>query len=132
MGGVDAYYQKVFELLSNLTDNELSHSTLIGFSAGCTVAWCVSEKLKHIRSCIGFYGSQIRHYTHIQPLTSFHLCLPKQEDSFDIDDIIIPLHKKQNVNIVNTPFKHGFMNRYSNNFDPVAYEYYVNWISNRI
>ncbi|WP_066014467.1 hypothetical protein [Endozoicomonas atrinae] len=84
---------------------------------------------QRISGAAGFYSSQIRHYTDIDP--SFPICLlfPKDERHFSVTELIEVVEKKQNVAVLQSDFLHGFMNTDSPNYDHSAYLYYLKALS---
>ena len=118
----------------SILENELKSSgpdtALIGFSVGASAIWGISHQpsLKHIKKAFCFYGSQIRHQAHINPVFDIELFFPKQEPHFDVDDLINHLNKKDRVTCTKTKGLHGFMNELSTNFDPACYAKFIKYL----
>lgn len=84
---------------------------IVGFSVGATIAWLCSET-KHIDGIVGYYGSRIRNYIEITPECPIMLFFPQEEKSFNVDELISTLDKK---NSWTRKFngQHGFSDPYS-------------------
>ncbi|NLL76094.1 MAG: hydrolase [Clostridiales bacterium] len=108
------YYSEIEQLLEKLklTYNKVF---IIGFSVGATIAWrcCENKKCDGIICC---YGSRIRDYLQVQPSCPVLLLFAGQ-DSFDVDNVIVQLMEKSNVEIYKLQASHGFMDRYSDYFN---------------
>ncbi|MGG1680295.1 dienelactone hydrolase family protein [Neobacillus sp. NRS-1170] len=98
--GVKNKYQKIY---------------IIGFSVGATVAWLCSEE-ECLDGVVGYYGSRIRNYTQIVPLCPTILFFPQEEQSFNVDELISNLDKK-NIEIYKYFGQHGFSDPYSTKFN---------------
>ena len=122
--GLDRYVSNVLKVLSDLQ----CKTTLIGFSIGASAIWRISQNNKNglIEQAFCFYGSQIRNYTQITPCFKTHLVFPKRESHFDVSELIDQLVIKQNVDITQVEYLHGFMNAHSSNFDEVGYNETIN------
>lgn len=96
---------------------------LLGFSVGASALWqLISEQSFDPKTdFLGFYGGQIRHASSLQPKISTRLIFPKSEPHFDVSELVEALKNKDNVEVTLTPFNHGFMNPYSDNFASDAY-----------
>lgn len=108
------YYKEVEQLVETL---KLSYDKvfLIGFSVGATIAWRCCENLK----CDGIiccYGSRIRDYLLLLPCCPV-LLLFAEQDSFDVDSVIMKLQEKPNVELYKLEASHGFMDHYSEQFN---------------
>lgn len=125
--GLEAYLLKLITVIE--TGN--SAKTLIGFSVGSSVIWRLSEKVSThlVKRAVCFYGSQIRHFTNIEPQFEIELIFPKSEPHFNVSSLQTELSKKQNVKTIKTDYLHGFMNYYSTNYNKVAYTEQLNWLS---
>lgn len=97
---------------------------LVGFSVGAAAIWYLSADpaFAHIEKAFGFYGSQIRHHTRIQPLFNISLIFPRAEPHFDVDGLIQTLETRPRIFCCKTRGLHGFMNEYSPNFDAALYQ----------
>ncbi|MEH7386803.1 dienelactone hydrolase family protein [Bacillus sp. JJ1521] len=91
---------------------------IIGFSIGATVAWLCSEE-QGLSGVVGFYGSRIRNYTEIVPQCPAILFFPEEEESFNVDEVISKLDKK-NVKVHKLLGQHGFSDPYSSKFNEKA------------
>ena len=117
--GLDSYVAETLKVLTGID----CQTTLIGFSIGASAIWKVSESNEKnmIKDAVCFYGSQIRNLTQITPCFTINLVFPKSEPHFDVVELMEKLKIKQNVNITQVDYLHGFMNYYSTNFDSVGY-----------
>ncbi|MGM0852470.1 MAG: dienelactone hydrolase family protein [Bacillota bacterium] len=106
--------QKIMEILSDCK-LEYKKVVTIGFSVGATVAWLCSEDEK-IDGVIGYYGSRIRNYLEITPRCPTLLFFPEDEPSFQVDEVILTLEKK-NIEIQKYKGKHGYSDPYSSNYN---------------
>ncbi len=123
--GVLAYSQKIADhLKSDHTKTGRLPQALIGFSVGAAAIWCLSADpaFTGIQQAIGFYGSQIRHHTRLQPLFDTRLIWPRSEPHFDVDHLISDVDQTPKVSCHKTRGLHGFMNERSQNFDTALYE----------
>lgn len=103
---------------------------LLGFSAGATACWrnACGELNLNLRQVICVYGSQIRHYCHLQPTAPTTLVLPTHENSFDATEHADALSKIPQTSLKKTPNLHGYMNRLSVNFDEEGYSETLSWL----
>ncbi|GHE78644.1 hypothetical protein [Thalassotalea profundi] len=108
--------------------------TLIGFSVGATILWRYSATVNNLNAdntprnnqhIIGFYGGQIRHFVDLHPQISIELIFPRSEPHFAINQLIKQLSPVKNVSIIHCDYKHGFMNSHSTNYNPLAYQCYL-------
>lgn len=110
---------RVKELLQPLSKN-YKKVTIVGFSIGATIAWLCSAE-KEVHSIIGYYGSRIRDYLHLQPISDTTLFFAKQEKSFDVDQIVEVLRSNDvHVSVFNA--EHGFADAHSSKFNTQASE----------
>lgn len=118
--GIEAYQA----ILKNHIRQVNKPLILIGFSVGASVIWKLSDSrgLPPVKKAFGFYGSQIRNMTTIDPLFDIELIFPKKEPHFDVDNLIRKLEIKPNVTCLKAGADHGFMNHLSNGFDRSAYD----------
>ncbi len=128
--GIDGYARQLKLLLESLNEEVL----ILGFSVGASAFWSISDSsaFEKVKGSIGFYGSQIRKWTHITPLSTTILVYPDFEATFDVDGIVEQLTGINNVLIERTGYSHGFMNRLSHNFDASGCVDYLNWISSTL
>lgn len=124
--GLDLYLAKLLKVIQSGSTSR----TLIGFSIGASAVWRLSEKVpsNFVKRAICFYGSQIRHYSELNPGFEVELIFPKSEPHFDVCELQANLSKKQNVKTIKVDYLHGFMNYYSSNYNQVAYQDQVNWL----
>lgn len=128
--GIDNYLSILQKEISSIE----SDISLIGFSVGATVIWRLSANkiYNHIKQAYCFYGSQIRHYSDLDPLFKVNLIFPQKEAHFDVGNLNIKLNKKENVMSKQVDFLHGFMNHQSNNFNLQAYESHLNSLKKKL
>jgi dienelactone hydrolase len=106
--------QKIKDILLTFK-NEYQKIYIIGFSVGATVAWLCSEE-DYLDGIVGYYGSRIRNYKEVVPLSPTILFFPQEEQSFVVDELISILDKR-NIEIHKFNGKHGFSDPYSLNFN---------------
>ncbi|RZT23576.1 dienelactone hydrolase family protein [Fictibacillus sp. BK138] len=106
--------QKIKDILSDSKD-KYEKIYIIGFSVGATVAWLCSED-DCVTGVVGYYGSRIRNYVDLTPQCPTILFFPQEEQSFDVEDLISTLDKK-NIEIHKFNGKHGFSDPYSPNYN---------------
>lgn len=92
---------------------------LFGFSIGATTAWLCSED-EGVDGIICYYGSRIRDYLKIEPRCPTLLIFANQEKSTKIEDLLAELQRKENVKVHVLFGKHGFADRFSNNYSEVS------------
>ncbi len=97
---------------------------LLGFSVGAAAIWYLSADpaFAYIQRAFGFYGSQIRHHTQIQPMFNISLIFPRAEPHFDVEGLVQTLETRPRVFCCKTRGLHGFMNEDSSNFDAALYQ----------
>ncbi|WP_299585581.1 dienelactone hydrolase family protein [uncultured Microbulbifer sp.] len=125
-GGVDNYYSFVNKYI-----RAQGHKcNVVGFSVGATVAWMLAcrDSSAFIEQTACFYGSRVRHFLDERPGKNVDFFLADEEPSLNISDFSRNLSKIPLVNVHQTLFPHGFMNRYSSNFSPDAYNRYCDWL----
>lgn len=91
---------------------------VLGFSAGATVAWLCGEN----PDCAGIiccYGSRIRDFTEIEPACP-NLLIFAEEDSFSADALTAALENKPHTVIHKISARHGFLDKYGENYDENA------------
>jgi len=117
-------YEKI--LSSHLADISRV-SVLIGFSVGAAAVWGISQTLTPEKTgrAVCFYGSQIRHATHVVPHIPITHIFPEMEPGFSVDDLAAALAGKKNVTVHKTAWLHGFMNPLSQNFSRTGYTAYI-------
>ena len=124
--GLDDY----LALLLKVVEQTKHEVTLVGFSVGASVAWRLSEieGNYHIKRAYCFYGSQIRHFTEIEPHFEMNLIFPKSEPHFDVVELQNNLTIKAKVNTERVKYLHGFMNFESTNYNNSAYLTYIKFL----
>lgn len=125
--GLDAYLSK----LQNTIQPVPKAKTLVGFSVGASAIWRLSEKVSPnlVKRGICFYGSQIRHYSALNPRFKIELIFPESEPHFNVSELQANLSTKQNVKTVRTNCLHGFMNSLSINYNQLAFQDQVDRLS---
>lgn len=129
--GLHQYAKQIEQQLQSQT----SPVCVIAFSVGASAMWLLSDQLtenthSNITQVHCFYSAQIRHYLSLAPKLPLRFIFPEQELHFNIDSVIQQLEKKTNVEVVKTPWRHGFMNALSINFSDEGYKCYLNQLKN--
>lgn len=106
--------QKIKGLLHSI-QSEYEKIYIIGFSVGATIAWLCSEE-DYLDGIVGYYGSRIRHYQDVVPVCPVSLFFPKEELSYDVDELISNLDKRK-MDVYKFNGKHGFSDPFSPHFD---------------
>lgn len=121
--GLDNYLAILLKVVASIKHQ----TTLIGFSVGATVIWCLSENKGNtlIKQALCYYGSQIRNFTQIEPLFKIILVFPASEPHFDVAALQYNLSAKHNVKTRKVKYLHGFMNYYSNNYNEHGYTEHI-------
>lgn len=104
------------KLKNILVDNEDKYEKvfILGFSIGATIAWLCSEE-KSIDGIVGYYGSRIRDYVHINPACPTLLFFPEEEKSFDVLELVSILAQRT-FDVYSYKANHGFSDPYSPNY----------------
>jgi dienelactone hydrolase len=122
---------KIKDILSDVKE-EYEKIFIIGFSVGATVAWLCSDE-ECVDGIVGYYGSRIRNYVELTPQCPTVLFFPQEEQSFNVDELISTL-KKKNIEIHKFIGKHGFSDPYSLQYNvnsaQKAFSKMVNFIMN--
>ena len=118
-------------MLSKVVESLEHQVTLIGFSVGASVIWRLSESNsnKSIKQALCYYGAQIRNFTRIEPGFKINLIFPASEPHFDVVALQDILASKENVNIKQVKYLHGFMNSHSSNFSENGYREHIKLLS---
>lgn len=97
---------------------------MIGFSVGGAILWrlAASEAAEKWQHCICYYPSQVRHFSDLQPRCPIQLVFPCMETHFDVSALHAQLSRHPLVTSTQLPYRHGFMNRHSVNFDLDGYQ----------
>ncbi len=124
--------QKYSDNLENYISEFDEQVSLLGFSVGASTIWKISESIEtsNISGATCFYGSQIRHYKEISPKFPIQLVLPSFEEHFSIPELKAELSLVKNVSIHQSAYLHGFMNQYSENFNQLGYDQYLQDLCN--
>ena len=93
--------------------------TLVGFSVGASAIWHIANNpaVNNVACAYGYYGSQIRHQPDLQPRFPVKLTFPASERHFSVDALMKKLRGRDNVDVTQVPYFHGFMNPLSINFN---------------
>jgi hypothetical protein len=128
--GLDTYTDQ----LKNKILRSPSPVILIGFSIGASAIWKLSDSdiSPHIQQAICFYGSQIRHYTQLNPHFDIELIFPRKESHFDIEQLSKELSHKPNIKCTSSDGLHGFMNELSSNFNNNEYSRFLTYLKKRL
>lgn len=128
--GILGYNDIVFKAIAQTTGDSL----LIGFSIGAAAIWAVSARIntrKRIKAFC-FYGSQIRNFPEINPKIPMALIFPENEFHFQVEPLIATLSLKNNVTCHRAPYRHGFMNKLSVNFNEKAFSLYLGLLKDKL
>lgn len=90
---------------------------LLGFSVGATAAWICSGLESMANGVICYYGSRIRDYQFINPQCPVLLIWPKEENSFNVSELVNALKGKHFVSSHMLNGKHGFSDPFSKNYN---------------
>ncbi|MGW8157569.1 MAG: hypothetical protein ACWGKN_03470 [Desulfoprunum sp.] len=124
-GGVAAYADKVRGHLEGRADMPVC----IGFSAGAAALWqVVAAAGEAVPLAVGFYGGQIRHAVTAAPRCPCLLIFPEDEPHFSVPGLISRLQGRPGVHCAAVPWRHGYMNRLSVNFDRGGYDRTMTWL----
>jgi dienelactone hydrolase len=101
---------------------------VVAFSVGASSAWRALDRNMGtgVTHLVGFYPSQIRNSLDVVPSCPVTLIFPESEPHFDVGKVIETVSRINGVACVQVPFRHGFMNPASANFDPLGAEQFVN------
>ncbi len=112
---VEKYTAKLADIVASQTDNVI----IVGFSVGAAASYVLATSTP-VNKVIAFYGSQIRHYSHLAPLCELLAILPESEQHFCISSLHSSLTRHHNVTCMPTPYQHGFMNPHSSAYQVTA------------
>lgn len=121
--GLEKYVKMVRDRISQINEE----FEVLSFSMGGSAIWVLSEILcnKNISRAVCFYSSQIRYYPKIKPLIKMTLIFPKYEEHFCLQEMKNKIQDTKNVSIVQSEYLHGFMNKYSKNYNEEGYKKYL-------
>lgn len=121
------------KLVENHIRNVNEPCIVVGFSAGASAAWRalaqIGKQGHNTRHFIGFYPSQVRNHHHIAPQCTTRIVLPKSESHFCIKQLHANLAKHKQVEVINTPWQHGFCNQLSYHYSKAAEQQVLQLIS---
>ncbi|WP_370224228.1 dienelactone hydrolase family protein [Cytobacillus sp.] len=112
--GFSSAARKIKDLLLDVKD-EYEKIYIIGFSIGATVAWLCSEE-DCVDGIVGYYGSRVRDYLELTPQCPVMLFFPQDEQSLNVDELLLALEKKK-IEVHKFTGKHGFSDPYSSRYD---------------
>ncbi|MBT0586947.1 dienelactone hydrolase family protein [Alteromonas oceanisediminis] len=118
--GLEKYTKDLSKVLTKLALDV----NLVGFSIGASVIWNLSESpaSSFVKNATCFYGSQIRNNRKVSPTFPITLIFPETEEHFSVSELISDLCHTRRTKIRQVPYRHGFMNKLSANFNPKGYE----------
>lgn len=111
-------YERAYERVGRLTARirpDYRTVVLLGFSAGATIAWVLSES-GPCDGVVAYYGSRIRDNLHVEPKCRSLLIFAEGEPSFDPRNIRRDLEAKAGVTVVVFKGAHGFSDPFSANY----------------
>ncbi|MGE7766325.1 dienelactone hydrolase family protein [Peribacillus sp. NPDC096540] len=101
-------------------NEEYSKIFIIGFSIGATIAWLCSEEV-FVDGMVGYYGTRIRDYLEKVPKCPTLLLFPQEEQSVDVDGLVLHLDK-ENIEIHTFNGFHGFSDPFSPKYNKESAE----------
>lgn len=115
---------------SSLSDEIASISEplyLIGFSAGASAVWQAIGRQVFLQlvGFTGFYPGQIRNHLDLSPCCKSRIVFAREEKTFDVREAAATLSTMPKVQCEISPFKHGFMNPLSENYNQDAERKYL-------
>lgn len=113
--GFENAYNQVTALIDDLS-KKYKEVHIIGFSVGATVAWLCSNH-ENVHRIVGLYGSRIRQYLDIIPMSDTVLIYGEHEQSFEPKDLKHKLSKYTNVLVKIVEGEHGFADPYSTKYN---------------
>ena len=116
-GGMDNYLLRL-KSLENAGEIDIA----LGFSAGGAAVWAGQHLLPSLKKAIAFYPGQIRNYLEVQPAVPWHIVFAQYEAHFDQNQIIDALLPKTALSLYRAPYRHGFVNPDSQQFNYMARE----------
>lgn len=95
---------------------------VVGYSVGATIAWLCSE-WDYCDGIICFYGSRIRDFVSINPKCAVALNFAEIEKSFNVEQLMELLRRKQNIKEINKySGEHGFADPFTEKFNLESYQ----------
>ncbi len=92
---------------------------ILGYSIGATTAWLCSES-GLCDGIVGYYGSRIRDFLHIRPACPVLLFYPRQEEAFEVGELIERLQHIPFLDVKQMDGQHGFADPCSNHFNKIS------------
>lgn len=105
---------KLKRILVDIRD-KYSKIFILGFSVGATIAWLCSDE-ESVDGVVGYYGSRIRNFVHINPTCPTLLFFPKEEKSFNVNELVLNLDKPA-ITMHLYAAEHGFSDPYGANYN---------------
>lgn len=126
-GGVDSYTKKVLGHLADSGDKPLA---CIGFSAGAAALWraMADPAAEGVSLAVCLYGSQIRNAVTVEPRCPCLLVFPEEEPHFSVAELIGCLRHRPRIRCAAVPWRHGYMNRLSRNFNREGHARTLAWL----
>jgi len=93
---------------------------VVGYSVGATTAWLCGTEPGLVDAFVAYYGSRIRDYLDKQPKCPSLLLFPKQETSFNVDELISKLRVQDNADVRKCDGLHGFADPQNKYYSEVA------------
>jgi dienelactone hydrolase len=121
--GFDQYAERIEAVL----EESPAPTIVVAFSAGASSAWKALDRHRSagVELFVGFYPSQIRNSLDVVPSCPVTLIFPESEPHFDVGKVIEAVSRGNGVTCVQVPFRHGFMNPASANFNPLGAEQFA-------
>lgn len=125
-GGIESYTAKV---LGHLADSVGEPLVCIGFSAGAAALWqaLADPAAEGVCLAVCLYGSQIRNAVTVEPRCPCLLVFPEEEPHFSVAELIGCLQHRSRLQCATVPWRHGYMNGLSRNFDREGYGRTLAW-----
>ncbi len=118
--GIEKSVEQIEPILRELR-KKYKYLFIIGYSIGATISWLCSV-LGYCDGIVCFYGSRIRDFVSINVRCPIALYFAKSEKSFDVEELIVELRRKQNIEVINIyNGEHGFADQYSEKFNLESY-----------
>ncbi len=107
---------------------------LIGFSAGASAVWQAigRQEFPHLVGFTGFYPGQIRNHLDLSPCCKSRIVFAREEITFDVREAVATLSATPKVQCEISPFKHGFLNPLSENYNQDAERKYLDRLKTEI
>lgn len=113
--GFENAMKQITQILCNVRPH-YKRIYVLGYSIGAALAWlCSQTNLCDL--VIGFYGSRIRDNLAVIPSCPTLLFFPTEEESFNVDELIVKLSCLDNVKVEKMQGKHCFADKFSKNYN---------------